>query len=62
MLDNHSGNGKTQAVLKISDLSKFYIMGEVRVDALKHVSLEFYSGELAVLLGASGSEIGRAHV
>jgi putative ABC transport system ATP-binding protein len=54
MLDNPSGSGH-ETVLRISDLSKFYIMGEVRVDALKHVSLDFYSGELAVLLGASGS-------
>ncbi len=44
-----------ETVLKISDLSKSYMMGEVRVEALKHVSLDFYSGELAVLLGASGS-------
>ena len=54
MLDNPSGNGH-EAVIIISDLSKFYMMGEVRVDALKNVSLDFYSGELAVLLGASGS-------
>ncbi|NTV98236.1 MAG: ABC transporter ATP-binding protein [Chlorobiaceae bacterium] len=43
------------AVLRISDLSKSYIMGEVTVEALKHVSLDFFPGELAVLLGASGS-------
>lgn len=55
MLDNPSGNGNPQPVLRISNLSKIYMMGEVRVDALKHVSLDFYSGELAVLLGASGS-------
>ncbi len=55
MSDNPVGNGHAPAVLKISDLSKSYIMGEIRVDALKHISLDFYSGELAVLLGASGS-------
>ena len=55
MPDNPLDIKQQQAVLSISDLSKFYIMGEVRVDALKHVSLEFYEGELAVLLGASGS-------
>ncbi|MCF8382909.1 MAG: ABC transporter ATP-binding protein [Chlorobium sp.] len=52
---NASGNDSHQAVLKISGLSKTYLMGEVRVEALKNVSIEFFSGELAVLLGASGS-------
>ncbi|MBN1279278.1 MAG: ABC transporter ATP-binding protein [Chlorobium sp.] len=42
-------------VLKISGLSKTYLMGEVTVEALKHVSIDFFSGELVVLLGASGS-------
>ena len=55
MLDNSSDNDHSQAVLRITDLSKFYMMGEVRVEALKHLSLDFYAGELAVLLGASGS-------
>jgi putative ABC transport system ATP-binding protein len=55
MQENSSVKGASQAVLRISDLSKSYIMGEVQVDALKHVSLDFYAGELAVLLGASGS-------
>lgn len=52
---NASGHASRQAVLKISGLSKTYLMGEVRVEALKNVSIEFFSGELAVLLGASGS-------
>ncbi|EAT58559.1 ABC transporter related [Chlorobium ferrooxidans DSM 13031] len=55
MQADRSGIGESQAVLRISDLSKSYIMGEVQVDALKQVSLDFYAGELAVLLGASGS-------
>ena len=53
--DNPSDRGEHVEVLRITDLSKFYMMGEVRVDALKHISLEFHAGELAVLLGASGS-------
>ncbi|NTU58270.1 MAG: ABC transporter ATP-binding protein [Chlorobiaceae bacterium] len=44
-----------QPVLKIEAISKIYRMGEVPVTALKNVSLDFYSGELVVLLGASGS-------
>ena len=43
------------SVLQVEDVSKTYLMGEVSVSALKHVSLDFYSGELVVLLGASGS-------
>ena len=42
-------------VLEARDLSKIYDMGEVQVEALRSVSLDLYSGELAVLLGASGS-------
>lgn len=55
MHDDPDENKKHNAVLQISDLSKSYIMGEVTVEALKHVSIDFYAGELAVLLGASGS-------
>ncbi|NTW84008.1 MAG: ABC transporter ATP-binding protein [Chlorobiaceae bacterium] len=55
MHDEHEGTTQHEAVLRISDLSKSYIMGEVMVEALKRVSIEFYAGELAVLLGASGS-------
>jgi putative ABC transport system ATP-binding protein len=55
MHDDHEGTTQHEAVLRISDLSKSYIMGEVKVEALRHVSISFYAGELAVLLGASGS-------
>ena len=55
MQDKPSGTVSHQAVLKIQDLSKTYTMGEVKVEALKHLSIEFFAGELVVLLGASGS-------
>jgi putative ABC transport system ATP-binding protein len=42
-------------VLQVIDVSKIYLMGEVHVTALRNVSLDFFSGELVVLLGASGS-------
>lgn len=42
-------------VLQVRGISKRYRMGEVVVNALNKVSMDFYSGELAVLLGASGS-------
>jgi putative ABC transport system ATP-binding protein len=42
-------------VFRARELTKIYDMGEVQVQALRGVDLEFYSGELAVLLGPSGS-------
>ncbi|HNX29935.1 MAG TPA: ABC transporter ATP-binding protein [Syntrophomonadaceae bacterium] len=42
-------------IMQLVDVSKTYIMGEVEVKALKPSTLEFYKGELAVILGPSGS-------
>ncbi|NTV01246.1 MAG: ABC transporter ATP-binding protein [Chlorobiaceae bacterium] len=42
-------------VLQVVGVSKMYRMGEVLVTALREVSLDFFAGELVVLLGASGS-------
>jgi putative ABC transport system ATP-binding protein len=50
-----SSQDERARVLQVEDVSKTYLMGEVSVSALNHVSLDFYSGELVVLLGASGS-------
>lgn len=44
-----------ETILRAKDLSKYYQMGEVRVDALKEVSFEVYKGEFIVVLGPSGS-------
>ena len=52
---NLADNGKQLPIFRVRDISKIYEMGEVRVQALKKVSLDFYRGELVVLLGASGS-------
>lgn len=45
----------TNVVLRTHNLTKTYLMGEVKVPALKSVSLEFNEHELTVLLGTSGS-------
>ncbi|ABI69013.1 ABC transporter ATP-binding protein [Syntrophomonas wolfei] len=44
-----------EVLISLSDISKTYIMGEVKVEALKATSLEIYQGELLVILGPSGS-------
>ncbi len=45
----------TDVVFRTESLTKIYHMGEVDVHALRGVTAELYSGELLVLLGASGS-------
>lgn len=44
-----------ELILRVEKLSKVYVMGEVRVHALRDVDLNIHKGELLVLLGASGS-------
>ncbi len=48
-------NPEREAVIQARGLTKVYRMGELDVVALRGIDLDFYKGELAVLLGASGS-------
>jgi putative ABC transport system ATP-binding protein len=44
-----------KVILEGKGLSKWYQMGEVRVEALRSVDFEIYEGEFVVVLGPSGS-------
>ena len=44
-----------QVVISLRDVWKIYDLGEVRVEALKGVSLEMTRGEFVAIMGASGS-------
>ena len=43
------------AVIEVTDLHKYYELGETRVHALRGVSLEIRAGEFVAIMGASGS-------
>lgn len=44
-----------QVLMRLQNISKSYVMGEVTVEALKTTTLDIYDGELLVILGPSGS-------
>jgi putative ABC transport system ATP-binding protein len=46
---------QTYAVFEARGITKVYVMGDVRVHALRGVDLDIYNGEFLVLLGPSGS-------
>ncbi len=50
-----AGPGERPVVFRCRGVTKVYVMGEIQVQALRGVDLDFYAGELAVLLGVSGS-------
>jgi putative ABC transport system ATP-binding protein len=49
------GAGDGTPLIKVSDLHKYYEMGDTRVHALRGVSLEIRRAEFVAIMGASGS-------
>lgn len=49
------GVRRLNVILSGKNISKWYQMGEVRVNALSEVSFDVYEGEFVVVLGPSGS-------
>ena len=47
--------GRTDTLIRIEGLHKYYDMGETRVHALRGVSLDIAGGEFVAIMGASGS-------
>ncbi len=58
-MDSINANTRTaeqsNAVFRIRDLTKTYVVGDTRIEALRGVDLDLMAGELIVMLGASGS-------
>lgn len=49
------GNMNKSVLMRLEEVKKTYVMGEVTVEALKTSTLDVYRGELLVILGPSGS-------
>ena len=46
---------QNNTIRQLIEVEKTYTMGEIEVKALKPTTIEFYEGELVVILGPSGS-------
>ena len=46
---------KNQTLMRLENVSRNFVMGEVIVEALRDVTLEIKAGEILAILGPSGS-------
>ncbi len=51
----HEGDGPPHPVIEVHDVSKVFELGQIRVRALRDVSLRIDSGDLVAIMGSSGS-------
>ncbi|HLS28549.1 MAG TPA: ABC transporter ATP-binding protein [Opitutales bacterium] len=54
MNSTESNTGEREVVFRARGLTKVYVVGEVKIHALRGVDLDLYPGELSVILGPSG--------
>jgi|GEM_PF-3153500 len=49
------GSEVTQPVIKVENVARTFILGDVKVEALRGISLTVQSGEFVAIMGSSGS-------
>jgi len=49
------GSEATQPVIKVENVTRTFMLGDVKVDALRGISLTVHSGEFVAIMGSSGS-------
>jgi len=54
-MENAKSGRDGKILLQVNELTKTYIMGEVKVRALRHINVEVEKGEFVAVMGPSGS-------
>ena len=54
-VDANAGSRGTESILRVTDVHKYYELGETRVHALRGVSVEVGRGDFVAIMGSSGS-------